>query len=54
VNQLDPPTVTGTVLLHLPGLFLRLEFLLLFDLLLEHLLESLVVLSLAEHPGTFL
>lgn len=54
MDELDPPTMTGPVLLDLPCLFLCLELFLLLDLLLQHLLESLVILSLAEHPRPLL
>jgi hypothetical protein len=46
--------VTGTVLLDLTCLLLSLELLLLLHLLLQHLLETLVVLGLAEHPRPLL
>lgn len=54
MDELQATTMARPVFLDLSRLLLRLELFLLLHFLLEHLLESFVVLCLAEHARALL
>lgn len=53
-NELQTSTLAQPKLIDLFGFLLRLELFFLLDLLLQHVLESFEIFSLAHHPRSFL